>query len=134
MLGKAHLRKNSFKSAKGRSMKKDVEHYMHLPYEIIVKKLSKDECGGYLARYKDYPLVMGDGENEAEAIADVKKAFRFVIETDLKEGAKIIEPGDDTKFKRINITMPESIINAIDKITNNRSAWLSDTARRALSL
>jgi hypothetical protein len=88
MLGKAHLRKNSFKSAKGRSMKKDVEHYMHLPYEIIVKKLSKDECGGYLARYKDYPLVMDDGENEAEAIADVKKAFRFVIEVDLKEGIK----------------------------------------------
>ncbi|WP_122873506.1 type II toxin-antitoxin system HicB family antitoxin [Campylobacter showae] len=115
-------------------MKKDVEYYMNLPYEIIVKKLSKDEGGGYLARYKDYPLVMGDGENEAEAIADVKKAFRFVIETDLKEGVKIIEPGDDTKFKRINITMPESIINAIDKITNNRSAWLSDTARRALSL
>jgi hypothetical protein len=69
-------------------MKKDVEHYMHLPYEIIVKKLSKDECGGYLARYKDYPLVMDDGENEAEAIADVKKAFRFVIEVDLKEGIK----------------------------------------------
>ena len=51
-----------------------------------------------------------------------------------KSKIKIIEPGDDTKFKRINITMPESIINAIDKITNNRSAWLSDTARRALSL
>ena len=53
-------------------MKKDVEYYMNLPYEIIVKKLSKDEGGGYLARYKDYPLVMGDGENEAEAIANAK--------------------------------------------------------------
>lgn len=51
MLGKAHLRKNSFKSAKGRSIK-NVEYYINLPYEIIVKKLSKDECGGYLARYR----------------------------------------------------------------------------------
>ena len=45
---------------------------MNLSYEIIVKKPSKDECGGYLAIYKDYPLVMGDGENEAEAIANAK--------------------------------------------------------------
>ena len=45
---------------------------MNLSYEIIVKKPSKDECSGYLARYKDYPLVMGDGENEAEAIANAK--------------------------------------------------------------
>lgn len=54
-------------------MKKDVECYMSLPYEIIVKKLSKDECGGYLSRCKDYPLVIGGGKNEAEAIADVKR-------------------------------------------------------------
>ena len=115
-------------------MKKDLEYYLALPYEILVRPLSKEEGGGYLARYKDFPYIMGDGESEAQAISDVKKAFAFCIETDLKEGVKIPEPIDENKKVRVNLTIPSGILNAIDAVTSNRSAWISQMARKALGV
>ncbi|EAT99681.1 MULTISPECIES: HicB family protein [Campylobacter] len=112
-------------------MKKDLNYYLNLPYEIIVKKLTKEEGGGYFARYKDYPYVMGDGESEAEAIADVKEAFKFVIQTDLERGDFIREP--ETKTIRVNISLPKSLLEAIDKVASNRSAFLANAASRALA-
>ena len=47
---------------------KDVNYYLNLPYEIIVKKLSQEDGGGYLARYKDFKYIMGDGKTEQSAI------------------------------------------------------------------
>lgn len=42
-------------------MKKDLEYYLNLPYEIIIKRLSESEGGWYFALYKDLPYIMGDG-------------------------------------------------------------------------
>lgn len=111
---------------------KDLNYYLNLPYEIIIKKIDDSDGGGFLARYKDFPYIMGDGENEAMAIEDVKKAFKFVIETDLKEGKYIKEPTSNEAKERINITMPKSIIDDIDRVTNNRSQFLTEAARAKL--
>lgn len=101
--------------------KKDLNYYMNLPYEIIVRKLSADEGGGYFASYKDFPCIMGDGESEAEAIADVKKAFKFVIETDLAEGKVIKELKQKTdKTKNLAITLKESLIELVEIIAKNQ--------------
>lgn len=86
----------------GNLEKKDLNYYLNLPYEIIVRKLSQKDGGGYFANYKDFPYIMGDGESKAEAIADVKKAFVFVIETDLAEGKHIKEPSNTEAKVRIN--------------------------------
>lgn len=75
---------------------KDLDYYMNLPYEIIVRKLSADEGGGYFASYKDFPYIMGDGESKAEAIADVKSAFRGAVEVMLECGDTIKEPKQKT--------------------------------------
>ncbi len=32
-------------------MKKDLNYYLNLPYEIVVRKLTDDEGGGYFAYY-----------------------------------------------------------------------------------
>ena len=113
---------------------KDLQYYLNLPYEIIVRKLSQKDGGGYFANYKDFPYIMGDGESEAEAIADVKKAFAFVIETDLAEGKRIKEPSNTEAKVRINITLDKSLIEAIDKVTHNRSKFLANCAKEALNL
>ena len=113
---------------------KDLQYYLNLPYEIIVRKLSQKDGGGYFASYKDFPYIMGDGESEAEAIADVKKAFAFVIETDLAEGKRIKEPSNTEAKVRINITLDKSLIEAIDKVTHNRSKFLANCAKEALNL
>lgn len=113
-------------------MKKDVEYYMSLPYEIIIRKLEAKEGGGYFARYKDFPYIMGDGDSEAEAIVDVKEAFKFMIETDLKEKKYIKEPNKETRV-RINISLPYDLLAQIDKITTNRSQFLTNLAQQSLN-
>ncbi|TQR31802.1 HicB family protein [Campylobacter sp. MIT 99-7217] len=112
---------------------KDLEYYLNLPYEIIVRKLSTKEGGGYFARYKDFPYIMGDGQNESEAIKDAKEAFKTAIALMLEKNDYIKEPNNDEAKVRINITMSKSLIEAIDKITTNRSKFLSDLVARALN-
>lgn len=92
-----------------------------------------DEGGGYFAYYKDFKGVMGDGESEAEAISDVKEAFKFCIQTDLKEGVVIPEPQGEEKLVRVNVSLPKSLLDAIDRVSSNRSAFLTKAANMALN-
>ena len=73
-------------------MTKNLDYYMALPYEILIRPLTKEEGSGYFARYKDFPYIMGDGETEIKALEDVKKAFRGAIEVMLENNDSIIEP------------------------------------------
>ena len=50
---------------------KDLAYYMSLPYEIKVKKLSKEEGGGFgvqMPIFEPFALFFGQGESKAEAI------------------------------------------------------------------
>lgn len=115
-------------------MKKDLNYYLNLPYEIVVRKLTDDEGGGYFAYYKDFKGVMGDGESEAEAIADVKEAFRSAVEVMLEMGDFIYEPvSNEEKRVRVNVSLPKSLIDAIDRVSSNRSAFLTKAANIALN-
>ncbi|WP_086229322.1 type II toxin-antitoxin system HicB family antitoxin [Campylobacter devanensis] len=113
---------------------KDLKYYLSLPYEIIVLPISQDEGGGYLARYKDFPYIMGDGESEQEAINDAKKAFSFVIETDLKEGKFIKEPSNENEKVRVNVVLPRFVLDEIKARNLNRSQFLTNLAIEALSM
>ena len=111
-------------------MKKDLNYYLNLPYTISVKKL-KD--GDYYAEYTDAnltknTLMAGWGKNEMEAINDLKEAFSCFVESALKDGDFIPEPND--KSVRVNICLPRSLLNAIDKVTKNRSKFLKDAANK----
>ena len=66
---------------------KDLSYYLALPYEILVRPLSPEEGGGYLARYKDYPLVMGDGESEESRWKSSVKRLRMWVEVLTTGGA-----------------------------------------------
>ena len=117
---------------------KDLNYYMNLPYEIIVRPLSKDEGGGYLARYKDFKYIMGDADSEAEAIADVKSAFSGAIEVMLENGDEIKEPKiKKEKTKNLAITLKESITEKIDRYAKelgiSRSALISKGMESYLS-
>ena len=103
-------------------------------YEIIVFPISQDEGGGYLARYKDFPYIMGDGESEQEAINDAKKAFSFVIETDLKEGKFIKEPSNENEKVRVNVVLPRFVLDEMKARNLNRSQFLTNLAVEALSI
>ena len=115
-------------------MKKDLNYYLNLPYTITIKKL---DDGDYFAQYAEAGLVKnnlmaGWGATETEAIEDLKEAFACYVEGALENGENIYEPIDENAKVRINLTIPKGVLNAIDAVTNNRSAWFSELAKKAL--
>ena len=96
---------------------KDLAYYMSLPYEIKVKKLSKEEGGGFGAQmpiFKPFALFFGQGESKAEAIKDLWQAFAAHVEDALKHGNFIPEPTKPLS-KNYAITMKTNIMEQIDK-------------------
>ncbi len=117
-------------------MIKDLKYYMSLDYDIAVRCLDESEGGGILAYYIDMPFIMGDGKNKKEAVKDLKEAFHNYIIASLKHGDRIIEPKQDTRSKRINITMPNYLLKKIDEYAKkhhiSRSAFLQQVSQKEL--
>jgi predicted RNase H-like HicB family nuclease len=111
-------------------------YYLNLDYEIVIRKLTLEDGGGYFAYYKDFQGVMGDGESMEEALIDVKSAFGCYLEVALEKDEEIKEPSHLSKSKRINITIPVSVLNKIDKYVASqhisRSSFFKESALRAM--
>ena len=111
---------------------KNINYYLDLDYEIIIRKIPLEDGGGYFAYYKDFKGVMGDGENIEEAMSDVKSAFSCYLDVALKNSEEIKEPSHLIQTKRINITVPIYALEKIDKYAKshniNRSAFLVESA------
>ena len=110
-------------------MIKDKDYYLSIDYDIIVDKLSEDDGGGYFAYYKDIPSIMGDGETREDAILDVNKAFESYVDISIQNRDTIKEPIGIHKKKKINITIQQDKLIALDiyakRHKTNRSSVLS---------
>jgi predicted RNase H-like HicB family nuclease len=114
-------------------MKKDLNYYTNLDYEIITKKISPKDGDGWFAYYKDFRGVMGDGETPQEAISEALEAFNAFVEVALSNGDAISLPHEEDKTVRINITMPSKLVKKIDEyiapLHMSRSAFLQKLAK-----
>lgn len=61
-------------------------------YPLEIRRLTKDEGGGFLATFPDLPGCMADGETQEEAIADARGAFDSWMAAHVAEGRPIPEP------------------------------------------
>ena len=117
---------------------KNLNYYLNLDYEIIIRQISEEDGGGYFAYYKDFKGVMGDGETADEAIKDVKSAFSCYLEVMLQKNEEIKEPSHLMKTKRINITVPLYALEQIDtyakSLNMNRSTFLVKSALKQIQL
>ena len=117
---------------------KTVNYYLNLDYEIITRKITPEDGGGYFAYYKDFKGVMGDGESIEEAIRDVESAFSCYLEVALKNGEEIKEPSHLMKTKRVNITIPIYALEQIDtyakSLNMNRSTFLVESALKQVRI
>lgn len=117
-------------------MKKNLDYYLNLPYTITVKRL---DDGDYFAQYADIGLtknnlMAGCGKSEAEAISDLKSAFKDALAQMLSDNEEIIEPKLlSHKTKSYTITMKENIMQEIDTAAKelgiSRSAFLAIPAK-----
>lgn len=75
-------------------MKKDLKYYMNLDYEVVHRKLSDAEGGGYIAFI---PLLgkytfQADGKTIEEALDNLEKVKKELFKDFLKKGYEIPEP------------------------------------------
>ena len=75
------------------SVVRNLNYYLNLPYiAIVVKDKNFDDTFYYYAYYKEYEYIKGTGNNEAEAISDLKSAFKDALVEMLSDNEEIIEP------------------------------------------
>ena len=107
---------------------------------------------GYSVFFPDLPGCVSAGETLEKAFAEAHDALSLHIAGMREDGESLPAPtaidrlektdgiaaimlvgvNVPEKTKRINITLDESIIERIDKITGNRSRFLADAAEEAL--
>lgn len=63
-----------------------------LEYAVIVKPLSPDDGGGFVAVVPDLPGCMSDGETPSEALANVQDAIAAWIEAATELGRSVPLP------------------------------------------
>ena len=117
-------------------MKKNLDYFMNLDYEIIVKKIKPNEGGGWFAYYKNFKGVMGDGESADEALSSCQEAFKAFVMVAFENKDSIAEPNEAEKSLRINISMPVRLVKKIDEFITplhiTRSAFLQKIAMKEL--
>lgn len=73
-------------------------------------------------------------DEEGEAVADPTSLDDLERDSDIDEVARILvmveKPG---KAVRLNITLDEGLVAAIDRVAKNRSGFLAEAARNALA-
>lgn len=69
-----------------------------LKYPVVVRELSNEEGGGFLAEIPDLPGCMADGETAAEAVAAVENAIEEWIATAKELNRSIPEPSALDKY------------------------------------
>ena len=117
------------------SVVRNLNYYLNLPYvAIVVKDKNFDDTFYYYAYYKEYEYIKGAGNNEAEAISDLKSAFKDALVEMLADNGEIIEPRSlSIKTKSYAITMKENIMQEIDteakELGISRSAFLAISAK-----
>ena len=67
-------------------------------YPVVIRRLSADEGGGYLAEAPDLPGCIADGETEAEAIQNIASAIDEWIDEARRLGRKIPDPSALDKY------------------------------------
>jgi antitoxin HicB len=65
-------------------------------YPFLVRPLSKEEGGGYLVEFPDFPGVISDGETPEEAIRNGQDALAAALMTMREFGDPIPKPSQGT--------------------------------------
>ncbi|RPI18869.1 MAG: type II toxin-antitoxin system HicB family antitoxin [Ignavibacteriae bacterium] len=75
-------------------MKNNITHYMILDYEVVHRRLTKEEGGGYIAYIPQLGrnTFQADGETLEEALANLEIVKKELFKDFIKKGYQIPEP------------------------------------------
>ena len=118
-------------------------------YTAIVER----SATGFSVFFPDVPGCVSAGRTEQEAFANAEEALSGHLAEMLRGGESLPQRSHDIppdpevdeycrilvrvelpgKAVRLNITMDEGLVAAIDRVASNRSSFLADAARAALA-
>ena len=90
-------------------MKKDLNYYLDLNYDIKLRQLTEEEGGGWFAEVPLLPGCMSDGETVEELLINIKDAQKCWFETCLKTGKVIPEPQEEAYSGQLRVRLPKSL-------------------------
>jgi antitoxin HicB len=75
-------------------------------YTIMLRPLTKEEGGGWLAQVSELPGCMSDGETQEDALRNVREAIASWTESAKYFGKRIPKAGEPSKFV---VRLPKSL-------------------------
>ncbi|MDR2571985.1 MAG: type II toxin-antitoxin system HicB family antitoxin [Oscillospiraceae bacterium] len=88
----------------------NIQDYLNLPYNIIVRHVVDESGTYYFARVQELPGCMSDGETIEEAFANIYEAIEGWIETKIEAGLSIPLPMDTEKYSgKFVVRIPKSL-------------------------
>lgn len=102
-----------------------------MEYPVVIRPLSEDEGGGYLAVYPDLPGCMSDGETPEEALRNAQAAFvEWMDAAKTREGFVIPEPGARMRYARQEREAIRAAVSTIAKRYDDLDGALADLRMR----
>ena len=110
---------------------KDVAYYMVLPYTV---SLRPDEQGDIMAGIEELPGCIAHGENENEAIGNLRQVQKLWIESRLESGEEVPEPEDQPlpSGKWVQ-RVPRSLHRRLSKLAKKEGVSLNQLVTSMLS-
>ena len=116
----------------------------HYPAQV------EEENGSYGVWFEDFPGCVSAGRSIREALVGAEEALALHISGMVEDGEAIPAPSEARsqdgsvavalvpatmpgKKKRVNVTLDENVLAAIDAVANNRSDFLERAARKELA-
>ncbi|MGB6873961.1 MAG: toxin-antitoxin system HicB family antitoxin [Dehalococcoidia bacterium] len=92
-----------------KNIKKDLEYYANLPYNIIVEMWNDGKGPYWVARIAELPHCLIHGDTPEEAIAEIEEVKRDWIKSNLERRLKIPEPIPHKHSGQISLRIPPSL-------------------------
>ncbi len=130
-----------------------------MPLRYYPAVLDRAGDGGFGVVFPDLPGCTSAGRTAGDAAEQAADALRGHIAAMLADGDPLPEPSDiaaplpdwlaggevvarvlvpvdlpakPNRIVRLNVTLPEDVVQSIDRVSSNRSRFLADAARAAL--
>lgn len=83
---------------------------MNLTYPVILRPLTAEEGGGYLAEFPDLPGCIADGKTPKDALMQAEDALKSWIKTARDVGDAIPQPSTSEKYSgQWRLRIPKSL-------------------------
>lgn len=91
------------------NIKKDLEYYANLPYNIILEMWDDGEGPYWVARVAELPHCLIHGDSPEEAVAEIEEVKADWIKSNLARGLKIPEPTSRKHSGQMSLRIPPSL-------------------------